>query len=286
MVRTILLLLVGCLLGGMGRGMAMMAMLPDLEMVGASDLVIVGTVLEDQRVEAVPGRLEGRAVIRVDRVLKGEAAGELVVYHAMPPQLPPGMIVMDHGGIILQPQSQWLFFLQRYPGGYTLTGGMIGRRPVEQEAHFVPLVKNFPVQVTLSAPVGPFYFDRKAPVTITVRNLSDAPVKYYQPRLEGLYYSPRFGSYIIFRAVAGGLNADVPAQPDTLEAKGERMITLPFFTAISPAWQAFTPDSYLLTPIFVRARLTVELPGDPHPTRINAASPWLDTLTGFPPPGE
>ena len=282
MLRFMLLLMVGVVVL-MARSSALIALLPDQELVAAADLVIVGTVLEDQRVEGLPGRVDGRAVARIDRVLKGEATGNLVVWHAMPPMPSPGVVIMDHGGFELPAQSQWLFFLQRSPGGYSITGGLIGRRQIGLEAHYAAIINSFPVQVTLQQPIAPFYFEREVPVSVMVKNLGQTPLRCYQPMLEGFYYSPRFGATISFRPMVrrADVVGSVVLEPVTVQPNETKTMTLSFVTPQPQSWQVFTPDSYLLTPISLRARVYVDLLGTAPQTRFNAASGWVDTLTGF-----
>ncbi|MHB0939314.1 MAG: hypothetical protein ACYDCO_19355 [Armatimonadota bacterium] len=294
-MQRVLPFLIAFLLFVMARSLAMMVLVSDQELIGTSDLVIVGTVLEDATVTNEFGWPLGRAVVRVDRVLKGQAAGNIILHHTVPPAPQPDVIVSDHGGFTLAPQTQWLFFMQRYQTGYLIIGGTQGRRQLaDDEEKFAAASKAFPLRLTLAAPAIPIVFGQQVPVAITITNTGDAPVTCYQPMLEGIFYSPRFGPYLSFRSVldppnvAGRVAMSPQFLPVTVNPKSEKTVTVKFVTGRPQSWQVFTPDTYLLTPVFVRARLLVAVPASPElntpKQNFTVASPWVDALVGFPPP--
>jgi len=289
------------LLLALGLGMfilpakAMMVFISDGELVATSDLIVVGTVTDDSRLPDVPDWTAGQAVIHVDRVIKGSQSltnANITVRHAVVPITPPGMVIMDHGGIALKPQQQQLFFLQHAQGGYSITGGQQGMKAVGDADRYTMLAKEIPETVELIAPIGPFYFDQPTQVTLKIRNDGKMPVHYLNPNLEGYFFASRMDTFINFRPVvnAAPLVVDTSKQTDsTIIAPGaQATVTLKLSSPRPASWQLFTPDTYLLTPVNVRARIFIQPEIDPASTSraqgYNITSSWVRTLAGFPPP--
>ena len=270
----------------------MMALVSPQELLGTSDLIVVGTVLADTRLPDTPASFAGQATVRVDRVLKGTAIGKITVRHAAIPVLPPGMIIMDHGGFSLAPQQQYLFYLTRTQGGYTLVGGLQGRRPATDADTVAQALKEIPVTVTLNGPIGPCYFGKPVQITLMVTNRGALPVRIYDRALEGFYYTTHVGTQVEFRTVpnpSAAAPSGETAQP-ILEPAKSKTFSVSLAVVQPESWKKSDADSYFLTPAAVRARVFI-LPVKPNnPTSnmggYNIASNWVNTLIGSPPPEE
>lgn len=294
------LLVLAMLLTALAMGAkAMMIALPDEEYVGTADAIIVGTVLDDARMNPAREWLTGRATVRVDQVLKGAPAKTVIVYHSAPPQTPPGTMIMDHGGFMLAPQTQHLFFLYRLQDGYSLVNGMQGRRDVAEVARFQQLITAIPVQLTMALPPATsFYFGQPAPVTIIASNRGNTAIEIRNPSLESYFVSPRMGLTMQLRVQPEQANAAPTAngavfgmpmqqQPITVEPGKTVNLTLNVTSDKPASWQVFTPDTYLLTPITLRARVYImPIAGNNRLAGYSVATPWQQVLVGFPPPAE
>ena len=264
------------------------------ELLGSADLVIVGTPLSDTRLPNVPDWQAMQAVVRVDRVLKGTATGNITVRHAAVPIMPPGMMITDHGGFTLELNKPVLLFLAHAQGGYTIVGGGQGRRPAEDADVITQALKEFPYSVTLQEPVGPLYFNRAVAMTMTVTNNSALPVQVVTSSLEGYFYSSYAGASLTFQLIPPALaaapavwNTAGRANPTTIEP-GKSFAITGAYAAIEPEnWRLLSPDTYFITPAAVRASVFV-LPMKPNAPNnaggFRMASPWINTWVGFPPP--
>ena len=104
MRKSIVLLLVSLILGLCGQGMAMQVAVSDNDRMGQSDLIAVGTIVSDTRIPDVDYWRAGQVVIKIDQILRGPKIDQITAIHAAPPIMPPGMIIMDHGGFNLTPE--------------------------------------------------------------------------------------------------------------------------------------------------------------------------------------
>jgi len=273
----------------------MMVAISPQELLGTSDVIVVGTVMLDTRLSEVPAYQAGQATVRVDRVLKGTATGNIAVRHAVPPVLPPGMIIADHGGFTLEPQSQYLFYLVRGQGGYTLVGGLQGRKPAAEADNVAQALKEIPLTVTLKEPLGPCYFGKPFEVTITVTNHGAQSVQLFERTLEGFFYSARAGTQLDLHTVptpaatSGGVRSGA-IQQNLLEAGHSQTMALQLALTQPESWKLLDADTYFLTPVAIRARIFV-LPVDPNNPNntqggYHLTSTWVDTLAGYPPPAK
>jgi len=262
---------------------AMMVAVPESQLLGSSELVIAGTVVQDARVDRDGGYLDGKAIIKVDEVLAGTAAGTVTVWHIKPPFMPPGVVIMDHGGFDLEAGRRSIFFLSRYRTDYMLEYGFQGMRDLDQLARIRQALAAFPYQLRMTAPAA-FYFGQETPVTITVVNRGAAPVKVTHLRLDGQFYAPRMGAQFVLN-IKNFEPGELPF-PATIPVNGEQTFTIPYTMGMPQSWQLFSPDTYLLTPVTVRATAMLEGEGlgEGRQPFSQIASPWADTLTGFAPP--
>lgn len=290
------------LVGALPVGATMMQV-TDSELLGKSDLIIVGTIGDTKVLPDEPSWSGGVAVIRVDQVLKGanDLLGKTVtVRYPIPPTMPPGTIILDHGGMVLPANEQKLFFLQRAQGGYAITGGQQGMRTVNDAERFRTLLPDVPVTLTMKPSQPAFYFKQAVPVTIIVENTGTTPIQLYQINLEGFFYSGQMESSLAFTLVndaikeRGPMPLDLPAealQPDQMIVNPGKTATLGFrYTLARPAsWKVFTPDTYFQAPMAIRATVFLQPKpevGAPQPVGYRIASPWVSSMTGFTPPAD
>jgi len=280
--------------------MAQLVFVSDDELLATSDLIIIGTTLDDTRVPNVPYYQGGLATVRVDQVLRGQEVKTVVVQHAVAPIMPPGQVMSDHGGFSMQPQKQYLFFLSRAQCGYTIVGGGQGMRPPEDAKKFTTRMANLPVSITLAEPVGPFFFDRIVEVKISVANHSPLPVRIYaNTPLVGYFYSPRSGDYVTFAmapipqvinpATSGIIHMGDNPPPVEIPAGQSQTIQVKLSSVQPESWRMLTPDTYFVTPVAVRARVFI-FPVRPNVTDnrggYNAASTWISSWVGFASPSK
>jgi len=296
MSRYLLLSLLFLTLGWCLRTPAMMIAVSENDLLGGSDLIIVGTVLDDTRLPDVPAWNAGLAKIKIDRVLRGPQLAQVTVRHAAVPIMPPGVMIMDHGGFALQPQDQRIFFLSRTVGGYTIVGGTQGMRPVNQVDDFAKKIGDFSISATLVAPVGPFYFGEMANMSIKLKNGGPTTLEIYAPSVEGYFVSERLGGLTLpFKVIEAPLAAAPPVKPAPLSVEAGKEITIPVSVILDKpeSWKLFAADTYLLAPFAVRCRLYLKpVAGGPvGDKRLEAAgysisTNWVLTLSGFPLPDE
>ena len=277
MRRTMIAFII-CVLAVAG-GWARMALIPEVELIATSDLIILATVLQDIREDTE----NGRAMLRIDRVLKGAEGEQVVARHSMPPILPPGVEIVDHPGFTLEPGQQRVFFLTRAQQDYTIPAHLQGVREAGAVEELALAIAAFPYTVTLAPAPQPLYFERTTPLTVTIANRGDVAVIVHHPWLQGLHYSPRFGTTAYFILEPGTGQMD----PVTVEPRSEKTFTVNYAAAIQPAWFLLSPDTYLLTPVMMRMQILIEPKGaEPVAGRrpgAQVASTWQDVLIGYPP---
>ncbi len=266
-----------------GSAAGMMVKIEDEELVSASDLIIVGTVQKTKRVPGTPIRTGGEAILRVDKVLKGPEMKTVTTrYPVPPPKLPQGMAMADHGGMSLKMGQKNLFFLTRFGTIYLLGAGEQGRLPATDVNKFVRLIAAPQVAVTLVEPVGPFYFGLPGTLTMKVKNPLAVPIDIYVPSVTVMFYSEKLAFYnsLIVQHDPEARRAGI-----RIEAGKELDIELNVTGgAVPKAWEAYSPDTYFQTLVAIRARPFIQIEQEPR-RGYRAASNWLDTHFGFPPPG-
>lgn len=257
--------------------------IPQNELVGGSDLILVGTVTAVETAADLPNFIAGQATLKVDRLIKGTAPASVVAHY--PAQ----------GGAIapLQIGQQALFFLQRGPGGYVLTTVNQPIQPVAQADDFARRVAEFPFVVELVPPVGPFYIGQPTPVTMKITNNSTVEVPAITGTVDGYFFSTRMYDAAGTPPITSmPLPVAAAAAPWTPLLPGTTRTITVSVQAVEPAsWKFLTPDTYLQTPIALRARVFLA-PVDPHAPRDltlrspGVASAWVNTIMGYPLPQE
>lgn len=279
---------------------AMIALVMNDQQVALSDLIVVGTIDSVKELPGVSNGLAGQAIVTVERVIKGDpTVKQVTVRYLLPPKLPPGVIVMDHGGMVLNAGFRQLFVLQRTQGGYTPVAGQQGIHSITDVDTLTALVKDATLTITIDTPIGPFYFGQTTPVKITVSNSGKTDVSIDQISLEGFFVSERLGSTVplveVRPAIPAVLNATdatpltntIPNKP-VVAAGGKYQRTINITCSVPTGWQLLGPDTYIQTPALIRAQVIAQ----PIATEARglglqmsrAASSWTMSMVGYPPP--
>lgn len=294
------LLKIGLLLLVMGTLMlsasAQMLRVTDNDLLGTADLIIVGTIKSVTTLPYVPYWQAGQAIVTVEKVLKGAKVVEVTVRYPLPPTPPPGMVIMDGGGMSLKAGQQQLFFLQRGQEGYQIIGQYQGMRPAADAEKYSEAIRAYPLNIALVGPLGPLYFGVKQTVKVKVTNSGFESIQIDAANLEGFFISSRMGSnlsYNILRQAGGPLAGDdkllgTPL-PQTVQA-GKSLEVLFTISCEAPQdWRLLSPDTYVQTPAAVRVKLFVQhanpTNGDITPSWSTASS-WKTVMVGYAPPSE
>ena len=150
-MHRLLLLLTVLLLGAVAR--AQLAYVSENDLLGQADLIVVGTIVSETRDADVPNYMAMVTQIKVTQTLRGPKLDTVTARHAAVPVMPPGMMILDHGGFTLPVGESRLLFLQRGPGGYTIVGGGQGVKPAEDADRIAASGAGRTLQVPR---VGPF----------------------------------------------------------------------------------------------------------------------------------
>ena len=139
----------------------------DREVVGHSDVIIVGTVKTAE--PTINGM--GQAWIAVQRVIKGKPTTDVTVEYPLPTK--------DNAagwGIALKPGDIDVFCLQRDAVGcYALTFSR-SVMPAAMSDTIDQAVKDFPIEAVLIAPPGPIVFNQPVAMTLRVTNNGENPL--------------------------------------------------------------------------------------------------------------
>lgn len=294
--RMVMLLLAVCLLAL--TACAQMIKVSDNDLLGTADLIIIGTVNSTSTLQNVPYWRAGRAIITVDKVLRGANIDAVTVSYAITPTLPAGVAMSDAGGMSLTVGQQQLFFLDRTQGGYAIVGGAQGMRPVTDADNYAAQITDYPMHVALEGPIGPLNFDKNVAVKIKITNSGDMPIQIDAADLEGFFYSARMGYTVPVHTIPqlprpGEVNERTPLispyLPQVVDA-GKTLELSAIVSCIVPAeWRLLSADTYVQTPTAVRANLSVQ-----HANITNAdttpswhtASGWQTVMVGYAPPAE
>ena len=263
----------------------------DYSLIGLSDLIVVGTVAGN-----TPCGNQQQVTLNVVRVLKGQPVAQVTfLYHPLPsPALASERAAENHaaampGMLTAAPAplaGQWLVFLQRAQGGWAGVAGNDSVQPAERADAFAALVKNFPLQATLNPSIGPLYFNQPFFEGGKVKNVGTVPYMVQTVWLEGYYVSPKFGQVVTIIIDPHPLwNASAvlaPVQPGQEQPFQQSVIA-----QASAGWNGIDPATLFLTPIAVRAVMTaspvVAQDRLAANSLVTVASPWVNTLVGFPP---
>lgn len=155
----------------------------DLERIGKSDLIVIGTVDKVTDIGKQIGKLELSDI----SVLKGKNTDKLVILN----------LASFRGKKItmLDPGQRYIFFLYQVPGGYTLYHGSLSVLPVTDEKKITDLINNYPVAVVVDKPDKLYnYADPFAGIKlkVTVKNNTDTPINVSLIQLEGFFEANDF----------------------------------------------------------------------------------------------
>ncbi len=284
---------------------AQMVQVSDNELIGTADLILIGTVKSVATVPNVPYWQAGQAMLTVEKILspvpaqQGAKLDTLTLRYPLPPIAPPGMIIIDGGGMSLHAGQQQLFFLQRDQAGWTIVGGSEGKRNVADADKFAEKIKAYSLSVALVGPSGPFYFGKNVAVKMRVTNSGDEPIQIAAANLEGFYCSARIGANVPFsnaqqqllrpavKNELSGLFAPLP--PQVVKAHETLDMSVMIVCAAPTDWGLLSPDTYVQTAVTLRARICVQhaniTNADTTPSWF-AASAWQTVMVGYAPPAE
>ena len=300
---------------------AMMVAVSEPELVATSDLIVLGTISAVSQIPDVPNWYAGRATIQLERVLKGAAPESVDIVFPTVPVMPPGTVIVDHGGMSFTVGQQQIFFLQRAQQGYGIVGNYQGVRKPDEAQHFTSLIKEQVVVANIEGSPGPFLLGQQSVATFTLKNISltkNVRVTYTYP--EAFFLSERMGSYVSITVVPenDGRPFLPPGAVIPIEGVGQNMegnavgkvqvnaigrINQPVVQEIKPGtsltvkmklrpempqgWQFFA-GTFIQTPIVIRMKSHIQVtdPTDPRDVVQNyqVATPWGLALLGYPQP--
>ena len=265
----------------------------EAQMVGNSDVVVVGTVTEvkdapatgwkngeqgnDISFRGVQGAMKV-ITFTVEEVLKGQVKATSISV-----------------GIAVAPnqKTDWLprvgeskiFSMQRTRDGYGLSYGQQGIQALEKIDPVEQLIKSTPITLTMQPLAAPLYFSKVTPITMTVENISDAPLTLRNFSLGGFFHARRMENYVSFAvslsatpAVAGEI---VRPQPLVLEGKTKKEITLYVSPRVPQSMALLGPDSYMMTIAAIYGNVSYSTGEEKAPT-LNCRSSWQDAYLGYP----
>jgi hypothetical protein len=250
--------------------------LSESDLVGLSDLVILGTLDSLER----PGEVSGVAAISVQKTLKGKPVTSVRVSN---------LAWMVAGNVEkLRLHQTMIFFLQRIQGDkYAVTIDALGVRPSENEEKITAAITSFPIEITIMRPTGPFIIGQSTPVTIKMKNIGTAPIGFTAVELRGFYASPEMGngiSAIIAYPDPPSEHTD-PEEVTPLKPGEEYEVTLPFTCRRPAAWKDDAAEERRAD-IALRARVLVDFEL-PHRSELQSKpvfSPLVETSIVLPIP--
>ncbi len=235
--------------------------------------------------------------VNVDKVLRGKFhAGDTVV---LPIFVQP---TFDRDGEKvsfkrwvpdIQPNQQRLLLLQRTKGGYSLPIGDQSLRPAAELPRWEEALAKLPLSVESPVADGVITFTGATPITVTVKNTTDQPQRIYAVSISGYYQAKKLDGFLqvfLSQPPDGITVTPLPTfkDPATIPAQGRQAFTFYVNATPPPAWQFFDTDCGLVTPVALRAQITLPLPGDiarvEFSTTIN--SPLNTAYVGFGVPHE
>lgn len=285
-MKSLLLLLALCALSLPGWCAYPLADNADSELIGGADVIAVGTVTDLTPMQETIPLLANQATIKIERVIKGPPLETAIVRY-------PGAGYVVSGPTLKKGQRS-LFFLQRGAGGFAfvLTQAAFGVLPADNADAIAQLVKDFPVEITLLPPVGPYYFDALVPTAVKIKNTSTAPIIVYSAWMESYYFAPSLyrpnGASPLYT-----VEYPTKATPEQtpIPPGGDITLSMPVNANPSDAWGKMPRELYAQTLIGARARVMLMFSvtdGKVHHTYTwqGIASPWTTTTVGYPPPKE
>lgn len=261
------------LVSALGLHAALPKATPDADLAGLVDAIVVGTITTVTTVPNAPVAQAGEATLRITRTLKGPTMLSLPFRYPGGPDAP-----LTEESLALAPQQQALFFLRRCQAGYCL----LETRPAGEADAFQAVLRTLPLEVTLQPPAGVLPFGQQQDITVRVKNRSEILMAFYPEQLEGFFYSPRLTDPARVTLVP----QVVKKNPAPIIAPGEEQsFTYTLLVRQPAAFALLTPDTYLQTPLALRiVGKYGPVDRDVAMTDNHIASPWIRTMTGFPPP--
>ena len=261
----------------LGLATAAGATVPDADLIGLADEIVVGTVVSAARQSENGDTLSYR--IAVDRVLKG----------APVPAITVRQVVSSARALeaVPQPEEQHLFFLRHDPRGFTLLE-RDAVQPANRADTIAALLLKPLYTLRIAEPLRPCVFGQPLQVYLLLKNLTDTRLECTNPRLEGVLDSPAMGDQVLtFTHDHPLVMAALPAEAMQLAPGEERQMEFYVATAEPASWQPLSQASLLRSMASVRAIATlIYHPLNPqakslYPAQQEAATAWAPLEIGF-----
>ena len=257
---------------------------PEENLLGFSEMIIVGTVTDirdvpleggaDANMGTAPGGMPttgSHAVtkmitFRVEEPLLGttQAKTMTVGFPVYAGQKTEGLPVIGEAK---------LFFLQRTKNGYTPAFGLQGIQSIDKIETIETLVKAKPLSMSLAPLAAPLFFGKTTQVTVTIANLTDAPLSVRSLAMGGFFYAKRMESNVSLQTLLSA-----PTHPITIDPKDKKDITL-YVTARTPNSMALLgADSYMMT---IAALYCQTSYSTDNAKWLLSRSNWQDAYLGF-----
>ncbi|MHB9024964.1 MAG: hypothetical protein ACYC7E_12465 [Armatimonadota bacterium] len=197
-----------------------------LELVGTSDLIVVGTILSTNMTPSAEDYRagSGTATVAVERIIKGTDVKAVELRYPTPPRTPG----MDWGKT-LEKGEKVLFFLVNRGGRYTLVTPQ-GIQSPDTANQVAELAGHFPVEVTMSrlAGVTP---GKAHDITVTIRNKDVSALIYQGIRVTVLLITEKD---VITLDVDQPRMVDLAGKPEVLIEPGQAKNFTVTFTPLIP----------------------------------------------------
>lgn len=261
----------------------------DEQMIGNTDLVVVGTITE---VLEVPGTMGIQGEKNFGNIRSHNAIMKQISFSVE--ELLKGMDKTQKITVSIPVQTNqkidWpivgetkIFYLQKSQDGYAVVYGLQSIQALEKIEEADTLIKSVPLILTLNSIKNPLFIGKTTPITVTVTNLTDTPLTLRNFNLSGFFHAKRMESAISFSTTLyDRQNMDTLAaipQQITLDAKSTKEISLYVTTHLPQSMALLGPDSYMITIAALCGKVSYSTD---NAKWLNTRSNWQDAYLGFP----
>lgn len=261
----------------------------DEQMIGNTDLVVVGTITE---VLEVPGTMGIQGEKNFGNFRSHNAIMKQISFSVE--ELLKGMDKTQKITVSIPVQTNqkidWpivgetkIFYLQKSQDGYAVVYGLQSIQALEKIEEADTLIKSVPLILTLNSIKNPLFIGKTTPITVTVTNLTDTPLTLRNFNLSGFFHAKRMESAISFSTTLyDRQNMDTLAaipQQITLDAKSTKEISLYVTTHLPQSMALLGPDSYMITIAALCGKVSYSTD---NAKWLNTRSNWQDAYLGFP----
>ncbi len=177
-----------------------------------------------------------------------------------------------------------LFFLREEKDGYSLAMNAQGIAALDKVDDVVKLLKTRPLTISASL-VSNLYFEQFMPMTVKVKNNTDAAYTVSSIFISGYYLSKRMENMVACSLSTDGkqINGRAMATPLSVPAHEEREIAFFIYVNTPQSMSLLGADSYLLAPMALRAVIScANGEGNTQQTMIRSAT--MNVYAGYPLP--